>query len=401
VKTLREGSRRTSRVLVLTLASVSVMALFAPGVQAQRAATWTVVAKDLDSPHGVAFTSDGTMIVTESGHAGKTCVPFFGGLCNGQNAKISSIDVATGARTTLVKGLPTMSFGTSGFETFGIGGVSVQGNRILAVTQNNPRFTRQAAHTCGSNKCEETMKEIAPKTGLLIDVDPQGGGYSNVAGIGAFNYKWVVANDPSPGNPDFLPGDGDPYGVLALPEGTYVADGGANTLSFVDPNGESSVLAYIPDPPNHKPLYDAVGTCVAKAGDAIYVGTLIGSLYKWENDELTLVLKRGDVLRHVVGCTSDAAGNLYLVNMTEKFSHFNPTPNSGSVVKVAPDGTTSYVVAPDEGLNYPNGITFGSDGKLYLTINSICPADVSGVAAPGWPPKGYCPTGGQVVRLDG
>ena len=186
-----------------------------------------------------------------------------------------------------------------------------------------------------------------------------------------------------------------------MPEGTYVADGGSNTLSFVDPSGESSVLAYVPDPPNHKPLYDSVPTCVAKAGDAIYVGTLTGSLYKWANDELTLVLKRGDVLRHIVGCTSDAAGNLYLVNMTEKFAHFNPVPNSGSIVKVASDMSTSYVVAPDEGLSYPNGITFGPDGKLYVTVNSICPADVSGVAAPGWPPKDYCPTGGQVVRLDG
>jgi sugar lactone lactonase YvrE len=400
MKALRGGSQRTALVLVLTLASVSGIALFAPAVQAQRAASWTVVVKDLDSPHGLAFTSDGTMIVSESGHAGKAAV-FDGGGFFGQNARISSIDVATGAHTTLVKGLPTATFAPGGFETFGVGGVSVQGGRILALTQLNPRFTRQAARSCASDKCAETMKEIVPTTGLLIDVDPQGGSYSTIAGIGAFNYKWIVANEPSPGNPDFAPGDADPYGLLALPEGTYVADGGSNTLSFVDPSGESSVLAYIPDPPNHKPLYDAVGTCVAQAGGAIYVGTLTGSLYKWENDELTLVLKRGDVLRHVVGCTSDAAGNLYLVNMTEKFSHFNPTPNSGSVVKVAPDGTTSYVVAPDEGLNYPNGITFGSDGKLYLTINSICPADVSGVAAPGWPPKGYCPTGGQVVRLDG
>ena len=87
--------------------------------------------------------------------------------------------------------------------------------------------------------------------------------------------------------------------------------------------------------------------------------------------------------------------------MTQDFGYFNPLPSSGSVVKVAADVTTSYVVSPDAGLNYPNGITFGSDGKLYLTINSICPADPSGVWAPGWPPKRDCPTGGQVVRLDG
>jgi hypothetical protein len=58
------------------------------------------------------------------------------------------------------------------------------------------------------------------------------------------------------------------------------------------------------------------------------------------------------------------------------------------------------VVAPDEGLNYPNGITRGPDGKLHLTINSICPANTAPVLAAGIPTK-YCPNGGQVVRLNG
>jgi hypothetical protein len=229
-------------------------------------------------------------------------------------------------------------------------------------------------------------------------VDPQGGSYSTVARVGAYDYKWVVQHDVSPGNPDFNPGDADPYGVLALPEGTYVADAASNTLSFVDSAGVVSVLAYIPDPPNNKPLFDAVPDCLAKVGDAIYVGTLTGSLYKWQNDQLTRVLSH-DKLHAIVGCTSDAAGNLYLVNLTEKFSHFNPEPDSGSIVKVAPDMTTSYVVSPDQGLNFPNGITFGPDGALYLTINSICPANPEPVTAAGFP-KATCPTGGQVVKLN-
>jgi hypothetical protein len=385
-----------------TLAAITLaagMTFLGMGVQAAPATPWTVVAEDLDNPHGIGFAADGRLIVTESGHPGRVCL-FHGQLCVGLNSKISAIGLSTGERTTLVSGLVSLAF-AGPIETFGLGGVSVQGGHILAVIGLNPRALGQVSRACKPTHaaCARTLKTAQQQAGRIIEVDPQGAGYSTVARVGAYNYKWVVQNDPSPGNPDFAPGDADPYGVLALPEGTYVADGGSNTLSFVDPAGATSVLAYVPDPPNHKPLFDAVATCVAQVGDAIYVGTLTGSLYKWENGALTRVLRR-DKLRAIVGCTSDAAGNLYLVNLTERFSHFSPQPDSGSIVKVTPDLTTTYVVAPDQGLNFPNGITFGPDGMLYLTINSICPADPAPVYEAGLP-KAYCPSGGQVVRLNG
>ena len=184
------------------------------------------------------------------------------------------------------------------FEAFGLGGVSVLNDRILVAIGLNPRAFGSVADACRGqgSVCRDKIKAIKHQAGRLIEVDPEGG-WTLVASVGAYNYDWIVEENPSPGNPDFQPGDADPYGLLAAPEGTYIADGGSNTIGIVDNAGAVSVLAYLPDPPNHEPLYDAVATCVAKVGGAVYVGTLTGSLFKWQNDVLTQVLSRRSVPR--------------------------------------------------------------------------------------------------------
>ncbi|MGA9160039.1 MAG: ScyD/ScyE family protein [Actinomycetota bacterium] len=384
---------RPSRTLVALLV-IAAMSMLASGVEAETL-PWTVVAKHLDNPHGVGFISDGRMIVSESGHSGNVCV-YDGAVCFGLNSKVSATDLSTGERTRLAGGLVSAFFP---FEAFGLGGVSVINDRILVAIGLNPQAFGSVADACRGqgSVCRDKIKAIKHQAGRLIEIDP-GGGWTPVASVGAYDYDWIVEENPSPGNPDFQPGDADPFGLLAAPEGTYIADGGSNTIGIVDNAGAVSVFAYLPDPPNHEPLYDAVATCVAKAGGAVYVGTLTGSLFKWQSNVLTQVLT-GDPFRAIVGCTSDAAGNLYVVNLSQQFRDFNPKPATGSIVKVAPDLTTSYVIDPEQGLNYPNGITFGPDGALYVTINSICPANPKLAYAVGIS-KEYCPTGGQVIRLE-
>ena len=358
---------------------------------------WTIVARHLDNPRGVGFTPTGWLVVTESGHAGNRCLssPQLGQYCAGLTSKISAINLKTNARRVLASGLPSAFFP---FEPFGLGGVSVSGQRIFAVTALPPQEIGPPAAACAGMppSCQAFARVLRARVGLLIRVG-HGGGWSTVAKVGAFNYAWVVRHNPDPGNPDFNPGDADPYGVLAADGGFYVADGGSNTLSFARNAGKMKVLAYVPDPPGHQPVYDAVPTCLAKAGGSIFIGTLSGSLWRWHDGRLTEALSGGR-LTAVVGCTSDRWGNLYLVNLTQQFNAFNPTPAAGSIVKVRPDMSASYVVAPGQGLNYPNGIAFGPDRALYVSINSLCPADLSLLDGLGLPPN-YCPHSGQVIRL--
>jgi len=160
------------------------------------------------------------------------------------------------------------------------------------------------------------------------------------------------------------------------------------------------VLAFIPDPPSHQPIYDAAPTCAARTPDGdIFIGTESNSLWRWDGSQLTQVLTGGQV-GQVVGCVADRDGNVYLANLSSKiggsFPNFNETPFDGSIVKVAPDLSTSYVVS---GLNYPTGIALGPDGDLYVAVNGLCPSDLSLLNDQNSTPGG-CPDSGQVIRLD-
>ena len=160
------------------------------------------------------------------------------------------------------------------------------------------------------------------------------------------------------------------------------------------------MVASIPDPPNHTPIYDAAPTCAARTpnGD-IYIGTESNSLWRWDGHALTNVLSGGKI-GQVIGCVADRHGNIYLANLTSKiggtFPNFEEKPFDGSIVKVTPQLTTSYVAT---GLNYPTGLTLGEEGALYVAVNGLCPKDLSLLNSQNSPP-GACPESGKIVRLD-
>ena len=350
--------------------------------------TVTVVASGLDSPRGIAF-FEGRMLVAEAGHGGLTCFgPADHPACPGDTSQISWVDTTTGTITPLVTGLSSISFGREGTE--GAAGISVSDGQILAIMgvapqglPLDPAFDLGRAHS-----------------GRLISINPNGT-WRSVASVGESDYTYTLQfTEPTPGvySPGTQEHDANPYGVLATDDGAYVVDAGANTLDFVNEDGQISILHHFTwrDPnPNNFPS-DAVPTCVARSGDALWVGQLSGQLFRIDGAGVTQVVPMDGagtpLLTHVTGCTSDHHGNLYFVNMFGPGTSFtDPSFFAGNVVRYNADEGKGSVVA--DNLFTPNMPAIGPDGNLYVTAGSICPA--TGVGGP--PP---CKDGGKVLRIN-
>jgi hypothetical protein len=114
---------------------------------------------------------------------------------------------------------------------------------------------------------------------------------------------------------------------------------------------------------------------------------------------LTQVLSGGKI-GQVIGCVADRHGNIFVANLSSRirgtFPNFNEKPFDGSIVKVTPRLTTSFVA---RGLNFPTGLTLGSDESLFVALNGLCPKDLSLLNSANSPP-GACPEPGKVVRFD-
>ena len=340
----------------------------------------SLVASGFNSPRGIVF-FQGQLLVAEAGVRGPYCnhKPPPDTLCIGNSGRISKVNIATGAHTSLISGLFSGVENHGGpDEALGPEGLSVSGGRVLNILGLYPELIDEIHCAPGDTGCAHTVALARAQAGHLISVGADGS-LRSVASVGHFGYEWTANKLPQEH-------DSNPYGVLAAKDGTYVTDAGANTLEFVNKRGRISVVAYFGLRYNGFPS-DEVPNCIARTDDALWVGTLAGHLFRIDEDGATQVA--APLLRHVTGCTSDKHGNIYLVNMWTNLGP--PGPASvfgGNIVKFKTDSGASSVVTG--GLDFPNMVTIGPDGNLYVTADSICPATNS------YP---FCPNGGTVWKV--
>ena len=370
---------------------VAVAALI-PG-QASAVSNVTPVAWGLDSPRGIGF-YHGKMLVAEAGHGSDNpadCFPTgFGDTCIGNTSQVSWVNPTTHTAKALVKGLFSIRLGEEG--TIGASGLSINGGKILVQIGATPQEVPPGS-TIGKNE-----------SGRLISVNANDGSWRTVAKVGERDFQYTLdLHVPEPTPHVYSPGsqehDANPYGVLATANGAYVADAGSNTLDFVSKSGKITILAYDGwrdlNPDNFPS--DSVPTCVARSGDALWVGELSGRLLRVEGKTMTPVVPTDNagnpLLTHVTNCISDGEGNLFFVNMFGPGIPFtSPSFFQGNVVKWNPEEGNGSVVAGN--LFTPNMAAIGPDGNLYVSAGSICPANVPANA------PSPCAGGGKVLRIN-
>ncbi len=75
----------------------------------------------------------------------------------------------------------------------------------------------------------------------------------------------------------------------------------------------------------------------------------------------------------ILGIAFDKLGGLYVLETTTNNPF--PTPGTGDVIRVDPSGSRQVITS---GLFLPTGMTFGPDGKLYVSNVGFGPPAVGG-----------------------
>jgi hypothetical protein len=399
------------------LTALSAVFAFVLGASAATAAVtppFTVVMSGLDNPRGLAFGPEGALYVAESGRGGtQPCFTIRGE---------TNFAGPTGAVSRLWKGAQVRV--ATGFPSYAaVGGVAATGpNDVAPIDGGHVRVLigLGADPALRATDCAPLGTGLGWLAQLPSDTTP------GVVDVAAYERS---------ANPDPPIFESNPYGLLAEPGATIVADAAGNSLLRVADSGAISTLAVFPSRstgrstdsvptsvigvprPATAPGFHSVPVNFGSSGQYIKTFTPTGVVYTRRSDweagirpegfpgerayyvgELTGapdVPGSANVYRVVPGHAPEVFlsgftaiidiavggdGSLYVL----EFATAPGLSGPGDLVRVAPDGARTVVAT---GFVAPTSVAIGPDGAFYVSDCGIFPG------------SGPYPCNGQVVRI--
>jgi len=340
--------RRVTRMFIWIIWMLLIVGLLL-GLPA--AAQEDALASGLNNPRGIAYGPDGTLYIAESGTSGGFSVQgMFGPAQAGSSAQITAV-APDGTTSVIIAGLPSIN---SGGEVTGA---------MLALPHDGLLWVVNGAAWPGTP---------LTRTVMAVDMDT----------LRIVHLIDTLAAEAAQ-NPDGDAIDSNPVDLAFAADGTlFIVDAGANAVWRW--SSEAMVAGEMTLEPFAAWTDNPVPTSIALDIDGnVYIGFLTGfpfpeggaRIEKWSAD--------GELIETYAGLTTVVdvvwhEGELYATQFGT-FGDQGWTPETGSVVRVTPDGPDVLM----DGLNLPYGLALTPDPGLAVVVNSAyMPEDGQGAVIP-------------------